>query len=464
MSDRRETVSLEEKRKRGAQRRKARPAVAVARGPATAPRRTSRCGSTTSVLARRLLAGMAIAAAVLVMAQPVARWLMGPYLFVRMRTVPARAGVLETGVSAKGVLVREESVVFSPIAGRLSLLAKEGERVGRGTQVLRVENSGMPDTAIPRAAEVEDDLMRLELRQVRRRDELAKEIIEAQASIDEARLGLSSPRGAIVSRSRRKLRECIDRLLVLTRAKAGLDRSAEPQRAALAAKRKSVWSAMGQSEYLYRASMSGLVSYATDGLEGALSLHGRREDLGRALESVFVQDPEGKAELTRARDAAIVPAGAPVARVIDNFSLCIATLLSARVAEGLRGCRVTVRFDSLPTQSFVGTYYQALPAASEEEAIVLFSLDDYAPEFTNLRTDGVEVINDQCEGVIIPRSAVVAMGEGVKGVFMARASYPVFQRVEVRGESGKQCVISGVPEGTSVVKNPWVVPRRFYGR
>ena len=153
-----------------------------------------------------------------------------------------------------------------------------------------------------------------------------------------------------------------------------------------------------------------------------------------------------------------------MARVIDNFSAYVATLLPTKAAEGLRGSRVRVRFDSMPTRSFLGSYYQTLPGGIEGEAIVLFSVDDYAPEFTDLRKDDVEIIHDQCEGVIVPTSAVVVGEDGVKGVFMSKSSYPVFQRIEVRGESGRQCVVSGLPEGSRVVKNPWVVPQRFHKR
>lgn len=332
-----------------------------------------------------------------------------------LMTVPARFGRLSVATAGEALVVRRETVLFSDIAGQVTPVVREGERVPRGALVLRV---------VPPGGNARED----------RRWEEALDEAGRRAILDEQsplRAGADAPgrRGAS------------------DRALASVRRTLEEERAALARR------ITGREKFI-RASAAGTVSFTVDGLEGVLGPDGLTD---------LLEQPELVAGLVRGVEPRtveagdeVVPGGA-VAKIVDNFQVWFVVDLPRDEAWGALpsvGGRVRIRPQGMEAPG--GASCKAVVTARRDHpggTRLILAPVEFWPEFGQLRRTTLEVLLGDFEGVVVPRTALVKRGE-VTGVAVETWRGRQFQAVTVRGGDRDRVVVDGLAAGTRVWRDP----------
>lgn len=397
-----------------------------------------------------------------------ARMMTKPYLLVAMRTVQARSGALESGVYSPSILIRDETIVMSPISGRLKLMIAEGDRVRRGAHILEVRRQPGESRADEALAVLEDELRTKKITQSQRIESLQRAITEAEVDVDAVKAHLSKSGDEVQTKpktrakARIELKTAIERLQSATQSLEDYRESSEYEVNRLEQRLIEMRGAMKHERFSYTAAESGVVSFRSDGYEGSITAGVSDAWLSKALEAAFADEEADRPTLTEARDGQEVKAGNPVVRLINNFKVYVAVLMPITQARTFESGVVKVSFDSIGRRLFKAKIHKVLPATSGDDSVVVFEVAAYIDAFSYMRFDKARVLSEYKEGIIVPASALVRRPrDGAMGVFIAKGMDPVFHRVDVASTDGESCVVSGLPEGTRVVRNPGILPERY---
>lgn len=332
------------------------------------------------------------------------------------RTVPARVGRVTVTQTCEALVVRQEEVLFADLAGRVTPVAREGERVPRGALVARVAPPGGDEREGRR---LDDALVEAKNRA----------ILDEQSPLARRAKASAGARGASAE------------------AIASARRALEGERAALAKR-------VSGREQLVRTAAAGTVSFAVDGLEGVL---GPESLSGLLNEAGPVSGAARGSQITAVKPGEEVVPGQPVAKVVDNFQVWFVVDFpegEARTQLPPVGRRLRLRLQGAGVPS--GATFRATLTARRDgpgRSRLVLAPVEYWPEFGRLRRTTVEVRLGEYEGVIIPRSALVKRGEAT-GVAVESWLGRVFQEVTVRGGDSERVVVDGLAPGTRVWKNP----------
>ncbi|MFW6381340.1 MAG: HlyD family efflux transporter periplasmic adaptor subunit [Bacillota bacterium] len=192
-------------------------------------------------------------------------------------------------------------------------------------------------------------------------------------------------------------------------------------------------------------SQPGVISFATDGLEGLTP--DRIQEISLQEYRKFSRDYQ------QLLDGEEIEAGQPAFRIVDNFQLYV--LLEVQQSAGdrfTRGETVFVRplnFDrGLIKGQVISLDYYA------DSALVGVKLNGFVDEWLSQRRVEVELIKDIYRGTIIPRQAIFtdSRGSGVL-VYTLEGNYK-FTEIEIEDKTEEMAVVSGIDSGERVVLNP----------
>jgi len=192
----------------------------------------------------------------------------------------------------------------------------------------------------------------------------------------------------------------------------------------------------------------GVVSLVTDGTEGHLSF---APGTSPPAPQVLALKPQPR----QLHDGQAVALGQVLARVVDTsrMRLCV-VLPPAEVARLAGRARVLVR---LPGGREITMQVEAHhPGDDRTYGTLTLVSTEWEEELLRTRVLTVEVVRERASGLIIPRRAIVER-EGQPGVFLVKKTMAQWVRVEVRGEKGGLVAVGGIPEGSQVITNPWLV-------
>lgn len=367
-----------------------------------------------------------------------------------VQTATAQRGYLEVAFRGTGTLIREEQVFVTPIDGVVKAAVAEGERVPRGTLVAEVVDPSLAGD-VSRLKEGYDRAVdafiipaALKLRELETRvRELEIQLKIAEDDLAARRRAGSAERAKEAERAVARIRQDLERAKADRRK---LEAELRSQAAQVTAAGGDVSRLMSRAFCAFVAPAAGIVSYSTDGLEETL-VPGRFDLSAEKLRSLTPMPVQVKPGQT-------VKAGDRVARHINNFVLYVAVELEASDMVAMKeGRRVRVRFPEFSTQLVEGTVEKVIPPDATGFGVAVISLGRYATTLTSVRRTQTEVVVEVREGVLIPRSALVER-DGKTGVYQVVGGEVRFKEVEVEALSETQAAVSGLSEGTRVVKSP----------
>lgn len=366
-----------------------------------------------------------------------------------LRTEPAVYGAVETRYEGKAVLLRRETVVPAPAAGRVTLLVGEGRHVRAGDLIVELGDAGAAGRAAQALEEIDRRLASLEAayrgeeQQVRAaRRELEQRLAKEEQQLSEA-LAKADREAALAAEARRD--QAAHELARLEATLLEFSRAYEAERERLLEQRRAAVPPRPEGAVLVRAPEAGVVSFSLDGYEADLVP-------GAELAAVFERGPASE---RRIQDGLVVAGGEPLFRVVETHEVEVAVRLRGPGLE--KGSKVTLEFRGIPERKFTGTLVESRPAGNELWGRV--RLDGFDSSLVYRREMDVVLTTGRKQGVVVPAAAVVE-AEGRQGVYVVLGDQILFRPVRVLGGDGRRAVLDGVPEGARVVLNPGRLARR----
>lgn len=346
--------------------------------------------------------------------------------------------VLET-VDAKMYIIRDETILTNSSTGVIVPLAKNGERVSKGSEIAAVFSS-------EKSAEDYVDI-----------NSLSKKLETYQKIEDQPRLD-----NVDVNMLNEEIREDFNALLdasyyndyseltdyklsfaeKLSRKQISFNKDVDcsTQISALQSEISALQSNSVPSEII-TADCAGYFVSETDGYENYLTVQDVDSLTKEKLDEAF------KAEKAKEKNGTI-------GKVIDGYNWYIATVInSAKVSEISDNKKVDLIFSDLGEET-VSTYIHSVKAVDAENSIVVFRCNLMNENLTELRiVDGKIVVNDYT-GLKVSRDAIRLDEEGNEGVFVRRGNIVNFRSLNVL-YSQDDFVIALKPSPESGVELPY---------
>ncbi len=370
-----------------------------------------------------------------------------------IKTILVEEGTVEKKCTGTGFLFTEELCLSAPADGIFQPLAAEGERVPAGmvvAQLVAVPDLEQRAAALEEATEQLAQLQQegevkeatLEESLIAKTEQLCEKVQELKGTLREGEVLESR---TLTGEMRAILQERQDILAQLARQRS-LSRES---REALLQRQQDLEVLLAEMVYPLKTPVAGVVSYCLPEDEGRFSPP-KITEFG-VSELATLKEWEIPVYTTEA--GAEVKAGTPLMRIVDNFTLHLVTLMSREEAQALAGKkRVTVSFPEIG-QGEVNC--QVLESSCEDDlGFLKLKVLDYRPELLAQRKLVVEITQARYEGLVIPRTALLAgKGQGV-GVYLNREGGIAFQPVEEVGGNEEMVVVRGISLYDEVITNP----------
>ncbi|MEW6522524.1 MAG: HlyD family efflux transporter periplasmic adaptor subunit [Bacillota bacterium] len=362
------------------------------------------------------------------------------------RTVQVDVHRVEHVVSAQAYLARRELVFVAPVTGKITLVAREGERVRTGSLVAEISN---PRTRAAIEAQIEQAMARLRQFEansaqtaVALEDALKEGATRLELLIARARQSSTQGQAALE-------RELSEVLSAQAGLRAAQERLVEEHRS-LMDEVARVQSQRALAVVSLEAPWPGVISYALDGLEDAL----KWDQLGKlSARAVFTLAPS----VSSLTDGQEVGAGERLFKLVDLSEVVMVLAVAESRASGLmRGMRVGVRVPALDDRTRTGQVTEIRPGNPDGYVMVQVTLREGLDELGSHRQVEAVLVKATYEGIRVPKSALVQQGEQ-PGVYVAHKTLARFRPVGVLVTDGRWVLVSGLAAGDEVVTTPrWV--------
>lgn len=365
-------------------------------------------------------------------------------------TVALTRGSVELTQSVDGLVVRTEQVYTAPAAGTVRRLAAEGQRVRVGAPVAQITAGGTPPITTPAPATGTAPTTTP-----------APVTSPAPTPAPTTSTTPATQGDAAIRRELDTLSAAIyDKAFALNKAKANGDTEAadriQDELDQLAIRQSELTPQLGRSQPVIvtpppalppaqsqtpatpptqaqtppkapalgeiTATVSGIVVYQTDGLEGQLSI-GKVDQWTPATIKALAGEPRAVTDT--------VTKGDPVFKIVDNLS---ATLLAVVPEDALRQMGdtnvVTIRFDGREGPPVAARIIRQV--RENGEVLLVMSAPVFPEDLVHQRRFRATIVMGRHEGMMIPRSAL-DVREGLQGVWVVEGADTRFHPVRVLG-------------------------------
>ncbi len=363
------------------------------------------------------------------------RFLWGPMI---INTAVARQGHLDVTVAGTAVLIRDERLYASPLAGTLRRQVDEGTLVSPGSPVLTVDGDlgGAPGMQAQleyldaRTAQYRAQNQGILLALSQQAEEVLSDVQETLATMKSYPSEAVGQDLAAALRSHAVWQEQWDDLWT-GYAEIISERD-----------RLLVW--IEPDDRTLSAPERGFVTYRYDGLEDVLRLGGVLPGPARLADW-------GIQETRLLKDGDQVDAGRVVFRITDpgevGFYLTVPDWRAALAEHGQTASVI------LPSGDEIRVRLDDVSPPQGGEIGLLFTTDRFLPELALNRYVDITVRLRRVSGTILPASSIVVRG-GQSGVWLWYRDRPQWQPVNVRASIDGRVAVDGVSHAVSVVENP----------
>jgi HlyD family secretion protein len=356
---------------------------------------------------------------------------------VLTRVEVAEFGRLEQSIMVQAVVMRDETLILSPIPGELRKMCKEGEVVKADSVVVKVINPDIEQQLEPlRSAivfQIEQNTLKRDLSVQAIADELSSLKVQIVAARDNENVRL-------LSELELKKAELEEELRMT-------DADFEGIRTALSERLVGLEELSQVGMYSYTTREGCLVSYRLDGYEYFLSPSNlgliNVEDLQSIADRVFTVD-----------DGMDVAIGQPVVRIVNRFRMCIGFVVSGETLSLFDDVTtISLRFGKHSRETHNATVMKVLTSIQKDAAMIVCELASYVDELTDDRIIPAEIIFQGHSGIILPEKAVIQV-RGKEHVYVVSDGAHVAVPVKVKGRIDGRVAVEGVMEGARVIVNP----------
>jgi putative membrane fusion protein len=368
-------------------------------------------------------------------------------------TVVAQEGELEDLASGESILVRDETILRSPVTGTVTLTLGEGTRARKDAEIASLSDTEERQQAEAGVAQFEADLAAFNANNDAEEKTLVETIVALETETVQTAAGLRAAclasdferigrLTASFGTARRAMTETGRRLVSIRNDRAAIETSLATARAALS-----------QAIFPVLAPGAGIISYSLDGLEETLT----PESIGQYTTKQLLTMARRQATTA---DQTRVHAGDAVAKLIGDGEAYVSVIVpNSEVGRLTLAREVVLRFPGFEGRRETVAFLHHIGNKERNGyCVATYRTQEFLDGMASVRQVKATIVVHIYRGIIVPLKAVVRRG-GQDGVFTvdgaARTCH--FRPVTVVGGSGDQVVVEGLPTGTEVVSNPWLV-------
>ncbi|MDK2810626.1 MAG: hypothetical protein PWR27_1335 [Petroclostridium sp.] len=347
-------------------------------------------------------------------------WSLYVYLNTPIRTDIVKFGILEDCESTTGYIIREEKLLYSNVAGSFDEIAKEGERIAKGSKVATVYKNHVDpkiQEAIKRINERIADINNNQAKNDIFSEDLQKLEKQISNKINEVINISYDHKSAKLFQIKEDINKILDKKLIISGEKGASGQNLE----ALKKEKENYENQLRSSKVDLITEVSGILSYNIDGMEQILvpeKINEFKPSDFQSLDNInFNSKTEGKV-------------GQPVAKIIDNFEWYIGFLMDAKKIYPLKvGDKVNVRFKDIKNTVVDASVYY-ISSEEKGKAVVVLSSNKYIDSMHEIRKVNIDIIKQAYSGFKIPVSAV-RVQNGKTGVYIIKDRVARFREIEI---------------------------------
>ncbi|MBZ4646551.1 MAG: hypothetical protein JG777_2040 [Clostridia bacterium] len=328
--------------------------------------------------------------------------------------------ILEDCESTTGYIIREEKLLYSNVAGSFDGIAKEGERIAKGSKVATVYKNHVDpkiQEAIKRINERIADINNNQAKNDIFSEDLQKLEKQISNKINEVINISYDHKSAKLFQIKEDINKILDKKLIISGEKGASGQNLE----ALKKEKENYENQLRSSKVDLITEVSGILSYNIDGMEQILvpeKINEFKPSDFQSLDNInFNSKTEGKV-------------GQPVAKIIDNFEWYIGFLMDAKKIYPLKvGDKVNVRFKDIKNTVVDASVYY-ISSEEKGKAVVVLSSNKYIDSMHEIRKVNIDIIKQAYSGFKIPVSAV-RVQNGKTGVYIIKDRVARFREIEI---------------------------------
>lgn len=348
-----------------------------------------------------------------------------------LKTITANSGTIEEFVSSKAIILKDEFVYKSEVQGSVSLLKQEGEKVGRGIQVAKINRAD--GSSYSKELEELDKQIEILKKTSNGKDILNKDKEKIHDNID---MIIDELQNSVLSGNyteafiyKDTLLGSIDKQHLITGQKNLMSQSLD----SLLEKKNQIIKNMEGSDIISYSSKAGIVSYQLDGLEDIFTVN----KIDEYKPSDFRIIEVNKTNLAEKKE---VKYGEPVYKIINNFTWNMMTEIDAKDMDKLEeGKIIYIRINN-GDKKIISRIVKL--AKKNDKYFMILKLTEYFHEYYNERYLDVQIIKNTFEGLMIPNKSITEK-DGIKGVYIKDISGIVkFRPIKILTSDDEHTIVS----------------------
>jgi putative membrane fusion protein len=341
-----------------------------------------------------------------------------------MQTALVEYGDIRSDERAKGLVVRNETVIRAPISGKISYIAPENIKVPVNTKLLEITEDRIDQKLIN---QYNDIIRQLEASDLDIADRANDAIMNRLANIADLI-------------DRRNLMAVHREKEMLARELVAANNGNSAGRGALIDEKKRLEELIAEGIADQKALFPGIPVHTVDGYEEVLHPGG--------IDKI---DPSG----IESRDPSIVDlkrrieAGDPVLKLVDNYEWFIIVQLSKSFSDGLNiGSVVSVEAGGQQDEFSVKASVCSIQE-QERHRIVALRITDYVPGMLDKRFIDISVVQNSVSGLVVPAKAVIDGKQGPE-VMVLYEGRTIGKRINIKGTDGNRVVVDSSQSGSEL--------------
>ncbi|MDK2932429.1 MAG: hypothetical protein PWP27_239 [Clostridiales bacterium] len=347
-------------------------------------------------------------------------WCLYVYLNTPIRTEIVKFGQLEDSENTVGYIMREEKLLYSNVAGNFDGIAKEGERVAKGSKIATVYKKNVDLKIQETIKSINERIAEINNNQVKNDiffNDLQKLSRQVDSKIDEIINIAYTQKTAKLSQIKEDINKILEKKLIISGEKGASGHNLE----ALKKEKEEYENRLRASKIDLIADRAGVVSYNIDGLEQILNPEN--------ISKFTVSDFQNLDNIHLNNQVEVKP-GQAVAKIINNFEWYLAFVMDTQRVYPLKvGDKLSVRFKDLEDK-VIDAYIHYISPEEKGKVIVVLSLNKHIDSIYTFRKVNIDIIKQSYSGFKIPVSAV-RVRNGKTGVYIIRDRIARFREIEI---------------------------------
>lgn len=357
------------------------------------------------------------------------------------KTVAVENGQIIDSTKSKGIISKDEIIYKSETKGNIVFSVKEGEKVSKNAKIAELNTttySGYENEL----KEVDKEIEQYNKRISSQKEILKGDIQKNQSEIDEI---VKEVQKNVAEQNYEEVKRLQDELLVITDKKDAItsEKSLVMEQLETAMKRKSeIVNKLKQSNIIYTAEQSGIVTRVIDGFEDEFS--------SKNINKFDVEDfRDLEVVKSTASEKEELEIGNPIFKIIEDQKWYIITKIEGENLEKLnKGDLVSVQINKNKNK-MDATIFKI--NKSKEDVFLILEMDQHLHDFYKDRYVDLRIIKKVYSGLKIPQDSIFEK-DGVKGVFIKDISGVVkFRPVKIVKKTQYTTLVEPV-EGQSPLK------------